>query len=50
METASAPRALKKSAAWNAIRQDTFPEVGEKCQFCDAEARPECHDKWEYDD
>jgi hypothetical protein len=46
----SAPRALKKSAAWKAIRKDTLSEVGEKCQFCDAEARLECHDKWEYDD
>jgi hypothetical protein len=46
----SAPRALKKSADWKAIRKETLAEVGDKCQFCDADARLECHDKWEYDD
>ena len=46
----SAPRALKKSAAWKAIREETLSEVGEKCQFCDAEARLECHYKWDYGD
>ena len=24
--------------------------VGDRCQFCNADARLECHDKWEYDD
>jgi hypothetical protein len=46
----SAPRALKKSTAWKTIRKETLSEVGDRCQFCNADARLECHDKWEYDD
>jgi hypothetical protein len=46
----SAPRALKKSTAWKAIRKDTLAEMGNRCQFCDTEVKLECHDKWKYDD
>lgn len=46
----SAPRALKKSTAWKAIRTETLTTAGDKCQFCDTGAQLECHDKWEYDD
>jgi hypothetical protein len=46
----SAPRALKKSTAWKVIREETIAEAGGRCQFCDTDTQPECHDKWKYDD
>src|SRR5580704_3671740 len=46
----SAPRVLKKSTAWRAIRLETFAEAGNKCEFCNTGTQLECHDKWKYDD
>jgi hypothetical protein len=43
-------RALKKSTAWKAIAKETRAEAGDKCKICDSTDRPECNEKWDYDD
>lgn len=46
----SAYRAHGNTKVWKTIRHDTLVAASNRCEFCDADAGLQCHDKWAYDD